>query len=377
MPYSERFYFGFRPAPQMPCNRCQKVGQLLLLLILSLLVASCLSKSIRIEQHQISTASFSCTSINKCWAFSDGDAHSHNSGMRRGFLELHEREWKRKEIWGSWYDATEEGRPSGMSTSLSFCNENIGWIAINGQLFKRVPKPIFDWSDDPNYSSAEWSFVSNPFSHKILESGTVKEVYFLNRQMGWIFSQGKKIALTNDGGLQWDTYRIGFSDSYSSLYFLDSLRGWVVSKEQKLLQTQDGGKSWEQVALISVPGIIKQIHIGESNQGWMVLEGTSSLYKTEDGGRTWGPSIGGSDKVQSIYYLDYLHGWGIKHGTGIVHTSNGGKSWEQQEVSNYWHEHPVNLIWKVPGWIVGGLFVAIASIPDLIKDVAVGIGASS
>ncbi|MEC4674316.1 MAG: YCF48-related protein [Nitrospirota bacterium] len=278
--------------------------------------------------------------------------NSTNGGIRNGFLELNDYEWKRKRDWRNWYGSREGGTTRVTPTSLSILNQETGWLAVDGKLYKR----------SHSYSSGGWEFVPNPFTAEQSDPGTITEVFFVDAQHGWLLSSTGEIALTTNGGKEWDPSPVELGNSLAALFFLDSSNGWMVADDTYLLQTQNGGKDWKRMGFLWIPGSISQLHFADENHAWLVVKGNAAPSHTENGGLTWVHPTQEKSPLQSVYFWDQFHGWAIHPGVGIVHTADGGRNWVQQDISDYWHEHPMNVIWKTPVWIIGTIAMFIASI---------------
>ena len=331
-----------------------KGSLLVLLAVCNLDLTGCMSvfQPIQIEKQHITVASFSCFTLGNCWAFTDGDAYSSNGGIRRGFLELNDYAWKRKRDWRNWYGSRKDSWDMGNPVSLTILNEETGWLAIDGKLYKR----------SQSYSSGGWEFVPNPFSSEPGKTGTLTEVFFVNPLIGWLLSSTGEIAITTDGGNQWVSNSIELGSSYSALFFLDTSNGWVVADNTYILETQNGGKDWVRVGVLLTSGTITQMRFVDEYHAWLVVEGHDSPSRSNNGGLTWNHPEQETSGLQSVYYWDSFHGWAIQPGKGIVHTSDGGRNWIQQDISDNWHEHPINVIWKTPVWIIGTIVMFVVSI---------------
>ena len=326
----------------------------ILLIMGGIQLSGCVSvfKPIHIDDQHISTASFSCVAPGDCWAFTDGDVHNTISGTRRGFLELQDDSWVRKSDWRNWYSATNFDPQESTSTDLFILDRERGWLVIDGRLYKKI-QDSFDGG---------WEFAPTPFCQDAHTDGTVTEVFFTNGQYGWVLSTTGEIAHTRDGGDNWASFSIELGNSHSALFFQDSLTGWVVADNTYLLQTYDGGMHWQRVSFLTVPGKVTQLRFGDTQHAWMVIDGLALPAFSNDGGLTWVQPIQESRGLQSVYYWNSLQGWAIQPGKGIVHTIDGGKTWVHQDISDSWIEHPANMIWKTPLWVIGTLFQFLASI---------------
>ena len=325
----------------------------LLLGCLLLSGTSCVStfKPIHIDDQHISTASFSCFAPGECWAFTDGDAQTTMNGTRRGFLELDEYGWRRKNDWRNWFSATTIDANENPATNLFILDRERGWLVVDGRLYKKIP----------GSSEGGWEFSPNPFSPDAQSKGTVTEVFFTNGQYGWLLSTTGEIAHTRDGGENWASFTIELGNSFSALYFHNSLTGWVVADNSYLLQTHDGGTHWQRTSFLTVPGKVTQLRFSDTQHAWMVIQGLALPFFSNDGGNTWVQPIQESRRLQSVYYWNAVHGWALQPGKGIVHTLDGGKTWVHQDISDSWIEHPANMIWKTPLWVIGTLFQFLSS----------------
>ena len=223
---------------------------------------------------------------------------------------------------------------------------------IDGKLYKRTP----------SYHNGGWEFSPNPFSVDYHEPGTIKEVFFVDPLHGWLLSQTGQVAITTDGGNQWEANPVLLGNTYSALFFLDSMRGWIIADNTYVLQTNNGGKDWVRVGFLFSSGEITQLRFLDENHAWLVREGHPSPSHSDNGGLTWIHPQQEAGSFQSVYFWDPFHGWAIQPGKGIVHTADGGRTWHNQEISDYWHEHPINVIWKTPVWILGTITLFITSI---------------
>jgi photosystem II stability/assembly factor-like uncharacterized protein len=125
--------------------------------------------------------------------------------------------------------------------------------------------------------------------------------------------------------------------------FVDPQHGWV-STDSSLLATEDGGKTWQQ--RFAVPQVKQweydltfyDIDFISTQEGFGLIHG-SSLVHTLDGGRTWHPLPGligsflvgqtpyPSDFVYQLDFVDPLHGWAFTRERGLVRTLDGGQTW--------------------------------------------------
>ena len=176
----------------------------------------------------------------------------------------------------------------------------------------------------------------------------------LQPQIGWIVGESLDgygtIVLTTDGGENW--LRQGSTESIpdvalSSVSTIDACNAWVVGGESDgfgvILHTEDGGHSWiRQGDATQVPENSSAVYAINNQIAWVVGNEGLILY-TKDGGETWtrqGMDMAPGYLLQGVYTSDSSHVWvvGGKNSTPcpddicgiILHSTDGGKTWEQQ-----------------------------------------------
>jgi photosystem II stability/assembly factor-like uncharacterized protein len=102
---------------------------------------------------------------------------------------------------------------------------------------------------------------------------------------------GPRFGMTTTGGSTWRfgddplVSRLGYPDA---LFFLNSKIGWLGGR--RLLRTADGGASWQEGRLpADVGATFRDLFFLDADHGWAITwkENTSTLIRTDDGGRTW------------------------------------------------------------------------------------------
>lgn len=168
----------------------------------------------------------------------------------------------------------------------------------------------------------------------------------------------------------WDVVRTGIGKDignfgFSQLHFPDANNGWAVSfqdpwgepVEVTLIHTKDGGITWDEKILrheelLGIDYKPRAVYFLNDYEGW--IGGVNNLGHTTDGGESWQMiKVGYEGKPQAhaqgswreidlvisrIYFVSSNEGWVAGHGqvfsdyygSFILHTSNGGKSWEAQ-----------------------------------------------
>lgn len=143
-------------------------------------------------------------------------------------------------------------------------------------------------------------------------------IFFLNQDTGWISGAQGNIFFTYDGGLTWSQYSC--STTFGSMVFTDPMNGWGVSNDG-IFHSSDGGHSW-----ILQNNEISFTHISFSDpmNGW-ACGGRSRILHTDNGGLTWEPQEHLSDDwTRNIQFVDQNTGWYTGSRCTILKTLNGG-----------------------------------------------------
>jgi photosystem II stability/assembly factor-like uncharacterized protein len=201
------------------------------------------------------------------------------------------------------------------------------------------------------------------------------DLHFISPEEGW--ATGRKdfvgcIFHTDDGGRTWekqfDGSRLSDSVKIHDLFFLDSKTGWGVGRFTKdnalwnlVVVTRDGGKSWFHRTLgkISSALALHKVLFSDSRTGWtMGAYSHDSIFHTEDGGLTWEVQFEGPGR--GICFLDEKKGW-ILQPTSLLCTVDGGKTWSEKQL-NLPGNYPLEdmcFINEKEGWVAGqyGLIV--------------------
>ncbi len=137
----------------------------------------------------------------------------------------------------------------------------------------------------------------------------------------------------------WESMALPSQQDMHSVFFTDSLKGWVAGDSGIILHTQDGGLQWE-FQNSTIIHDIYSIYFQSDQLGWAAAVNYSEppygtvLLKTYNGGNDWisYPYPEENIFINCIHYLDSLNGWmgGSPH--ALVHTQDGGESWQQASI---------------------------------------------
>ena len=169
---------------------------------------------------------------------------------------------------------------------------------------------------------------------------------------------GGMFITSSDQGKSWNTkHPEFFGKEYNqgvSLQFLNSNDGYFAA-DSLVFYTNNGGNSWQWIEVPAYRGNISELSVIDHQDFWVsvtaipegphLLDSTfvNRLYRTTDGGLEWKQLRESYGRPYRTYGNFYFHnrseGW-MSYGLGgwsaqasyILHTSNGGETWDSVEV---------------------------------------------
>ena len=160
------------------------------------------------------------------------------------------------------------------------------------------------------YSQWEWS---NPLP----QGNTLKEIFFLDQNTGYIVGNKGSLLKTNNGGDSFELIDVGTDEDLNGVYFLNDQLGFIAASRGTVFKTQDGGQTWIRLDLPA--GFdLTQVYFINENIGFAGGIGLGLLYTT-DGGMTWERRY---DLPNNYFYLNKIEF--TSTGTGLFSFSSGG-----------------------------------------------------
>ena len=99
---------------------------------------------------------------------------------------------------------------------------------------------------------------------------------------------------------------------------------------------------------------LTDVHFVDQNNGW-ISGWTQTMLHTTDGGATWNnQNIPPNNAYYSVFFTDLLNGWATGYAGKIVHTTDGGQTWFDQTApitTEYYDSYFIN---SNVGWLAGG-----------------------
>ena len=257
--------------------------------------------------------------------------------------------------------ATWKDQKSGVNGLLAdgvFLNSKQGWVAgINGTVL--------------HTADGGQSWVRQ-------KTGTDKHLFsvsFVDGNNGWAIGEWNTIIHTADGGKTWELQSEEQDKVLNNVLFTDAQNGWIVGEQGAILQTTNGGKKWEPV----IPKTFERATVEDELEnprpaifGIFALD-KNTIYlcgmdgvilRTADAGATWEQCS--TDVKLGIYSISIKGsmGWGVgDKGTYVVST-DGGKTWKQQEdvIKTKTWLRDVVFITPEKGWVVGASGTAVRTL---------------
>ncbi len=186
--------------------------------------------------------------------------------------------------------------------------------------------------------------------------------HFVSPQKGWAVAEAGVVLHTTNGGSVWQRQTSGTEHELLAVFFFDENVGWCVGSAGEIIHTENGGKTWQRQESGTTWNLF-DVHFTSKQRGWAVgMSGT--ILSTLDGGAHW--NLASISKSHSFFFLDAVtfvtadRGWivgldlrSLGMDGVILHTENGGKTWQRQESHTPNFLDDVFFISETKGWIVG------------------------
>ena len=148
--------------------------------------------------------------------------------------------------------------------------------------------------------------------------------------------------------------RIRISSNNSVLQFLNLATGLILA----VIVFSCLSQTWAQAPWERLPGDgsetdFKSVFFIDANTGWIAAEDGKILHTT-DGGSSWqAQTVATSRDLESIFFVDANRGWTVGDSGNIFHTNNGGTSWNLQTSGTAKDLKSVFVIDATTGWAAG------------------------
>lgn len=143
----------------------------------------------------------------------------------------------------------------------------------------------------------------------------------------------------------------------NAVFFLNDNVGWAVG--ELVLKTTNGGKTWIDITdqlpayypLSSIPA--EDVFFVNEQHGWIVKDG-GEIFHTTDSGQSWQQqSVGKNKWLTSVYFKDEQHGFITGNWGTILETTDGGENWFGKFDENYDWFNSITFVNDTLGLVVG------------------------
>lgn len=214
------------------------------------------------------------------------------------------------------------------------------------------------------------------------EDAQIHDIFFADVEHGWAVGDRGTIWHTSDGGEHWRLQKSGVDCRLTSVHFQDARVGWAAGGSTQpythvssgvMLHTRDGGEHWTADRKLLLPAV-DRMGFFDAQRGWAIGREssmfTSSVFATEDGGRSWmslptaGPASWQTGELvdpltgalagrngalglvrrkaiepardsdfslrsyRQLKFVDARHAWLVGDGGLVMQTSDQGQSWQ-------------------------------------------------
>lgn len=234
-----------------------------------------------------------------------------------------------------------------MVGKVHFVSDTEGWISANGGRFLHTTDGGNNWEIiDPFPQDTVWNF-----------SDPAVDMCWVNENYGWRLNilgtnfndaRGALLYKTTNGGINWTKKYVSTEDSVvaAQVEFVDESYGWIILYDlgigdRKILKTTDGGNNWFEVSSGVTAGA--WLDFVDHNSGWLITTSPTPPYyiqRTTDGGTNWTTqyTYNGTSQDSSgfdfVFFTDVNNGWVVGDNGKVLHTTNGGTSWNFVPNSN-------------------------------------------
>jgi len=199
-------------------------------------------------------------------------------------------------------------------SSIQFTTDSIGW-ACNYQQGEVL------YSDDGGLSWIQKNLPVNKY---------FTDVLFTSLDVGYLIGEEGSVLRTSNAGITWVSKNFNTGQYVNDICFADDSTGLAVGF-QYIAKTINGGTNWE---IINTNFMATSCSILDELKWWVIGENGVMMY-TLDGGEHWDLSY----QLTNHHLLDMTfignNGWIIGYPGLILHTSNSGVTFIEDEENNF------------------------------------------
>ena len=233
-------------------------------------------------------------------------------------------------------------------SGIYFSSPSVGYAAaLNGLSILNVYKTT-DAGDNWNVAYVDSSFSpSNAF---------LNSVFFIDDMTGFI--AGSKFIKTTDGGTTWNNVTTGVTSNaiFQDVYFVNNNLGFAVYRDpftgDGAIKTTDGGTKWTPVNINNDKYDKQYVYFADENLGF--ISGTSTLYRTTDGGDNWDTLALGYNTQNlnsKVTFINSTTGFFGKKGQ-VFKTTDKGDTWTDAPIDSHSVPQEIQFVSDKVGYLV-------------------------
>ncbi|GIW42535.1 MAG: hypothetical protein KatS3mg076_3112 [Candidatus Binatia bacterium] len=166
------------------------------------------------------------------------------------------------------------------------------------------------------------------------------------RNRVWVAGQAGQIAHSRDQGRTWTFQESGTDRQLLDIVFVDSRRGLAVGDYGIILRTDNGGETWTRIPMptevklppdiaeVVQPGdvLLYKVAFANPEEVWIVGEFGVILHSS-DGGLTWESQESPVETTLfGVHFTDPLNGWATGIESTLIRTEDGGQTWRRVRI---------------------------------------------
>jgi len=246
---------------------------------------------------------------------------------------------------------------------------NVWIVAEEGEATKGPYLVVFRSNDEgKTWQKSRLDFGTFPF-----------DIYFIDRQNGWIVGAEGLILRTTDAGRSWSKQFSSTDSHLTRIRFIDGLFGWIAGDDGEFIRTTDGGCTWRSHKIPGngwvgdeFRGWLNAFSFGDRLHGWLVGD-QSKVFETTDGGSSWrlqlmpveravGKRRNQTLNLTDVHFFDARSGIlladaiektddGERHHPSFLKTGDGGRSWQKLWSLEAGPLSGLNFVSATEGWM--------------------------
>ena len=181
-------------------------------------------------------------------------------------------------------------------------------------------------------------------------------VAVVDQDNAWVVGQRGVVLHLTEGGRNVEAQETGLRNAWYSASFVDAQDGLISGEYGTIMRTRDGGKTWrrlsvdipvrkEEVLVMGVDPTKDNVELREAalpHVFSLTRAKTNPLYiwgvgewgtivHSSNGGESWeNLSLGSDVMLNGVYFVNETEGWVVGEFGTILHTTDGGRTWEDQ-----------------------------------------------